>query len=491
MSEFAYPLNGEQNYTAEQAGAFFATRGSGVWSGEDNLAVSVSGARTLSLSAGLAWFTTDQTWGKVYVNTAPVEFELPVADGVLDCICRIVVRWNKTQNEAKAIMLQGELASEAVAPLRSTTDEIYDLVLADYLVVHGETEASAANLTDQRLNEDLCGLMRDSVTSIPTAQLQAQAQALIEDLRNTIIGIAQGSEVMLKEVYDPDDDGDVAPKYNHENILSNWYFADPVNSAGQTEYASGYTIDRWNLTNAASVTVNDNGSITVTAQADAAVAFVQKLENALEEGVYTLSAKVEAVSGYVGLRAQRIDTWTSVDSGALEVGLCSNSLEMDAVDYRVGLVLDKGASITLKAMKLEKGSVSTLAGDPPPNKYIEAVKCNGAPSIAKLWENASPSSSFPAQFLAMDLSGYDAVLILSSTGGKGHDTQLVPVGGSFELTRHSYTWAYVYGSRTGSVSPTGVTFNSGYYCYYANSADAVVSDTECVPSLIYGLKGVQ
>lgn len=232
MSEFAYPLNGEQNYTAEQAGAFFATRGSGVWSGEDNLAVSVSGARMLSLSAGIAWFTTDKTWGKVYVNTAPVEFELPVADGVLDCICRIVVRWNKTQNEAKAIMLQGELASEAVAPLRSTTDEIYDLVLADYLVVHGETEASAANLTDQRLNEDLCGLMRDSVTSIPTAQLQAQAQALMDELRNVIDGIERGSEVMLKTVYDPDDDGEITHAYDVGDVFISFSEVSPAERFG-------------------------------------------------------------------------------------------------------------------------------------------------------------------------------------------------------------------------------------------------------------------
>lgn len=233
MSEFAYPLNGEQNYTAEQAGAFFATRGSGVWSGEDNLAVNVSGARMLSLSAGIAWFTTDKTWGKVYVNTAPIEFELPVADGVLDCICRIVVRWNKTQNEAKAIMLQGELASEAIAPLRSTTDEIYDLVLADYLVVHGETEASAANLTDQRLNEDLCGLMRDSVTGIPTAQLQAQVQALIDELRTVISGIEQGSEVMLKVVYDPDGDGEIAPAvYQVDDVFISFSAVSPAERFG-------------------------------------------------------------------------------------------------------------------------------------------------------------------------------------------------------------------------------------------------------------------
>ena len=37
------------------------------------------------------------------------------------------------------------------------------------------------------------------------------------------------------------------PKPN-ENLLDNWYFADPINQRGQTEYTEGgYTIDRWIL----------------------------------------------------------------------------------------------------------------------------------------------------------------------------------------------------------------------------------------------------
>lgn len=169
MSEFAYPLGGKQDYTSAQAGAFHGTRTSGVWSGEDNLKVTITGARQLTLSKGIAWFTTEEYWGKVYVNTADINFTLPVADAVLDRICRLVIRWDKTANTATAQLLMGDLGSSPTAPARSKTDELYDLVLCDYLVAHGDLAATAANLTDQRLNEDLCGLMRDGVTRIPTA----------------------------------------------------------------------------------------------------------------------------------------------------------------------------------------------------------------------------------------------------------------------------------------------------------------------------------
>lgn len=193
MSVFAYPLDGQQNYTAAQCGAFFCGRHSGVFSAEDNLRVSVSDARQLSVSPGIAWITTDTYWGKVFVNTDPVYFDLPTADGVLDVICRVVVQWNKTTNTPSILMKQGTFASEPEAPIRSTSDELYELVLADYRVAHGEVEASPSRLTDQRLNEDLCGLVRDGVERIPTDALQAQATAIIQMIEQAYADVIAGN----------------------------------------------------------------------------------------------------------------------------------------------------------------------------------------------------------------------------------------------------------------------------------------------------------
>ena len=182
MAIICYPRD-NMDFVASDAGAFFATRTSGVYSADTNLAVSINGARQLSVSPGIAWIRTDTYWGKVIVNTADIYLTLPDADGVLDRICRIVARWDKTANELTIILRQGDLSVTPVAPARNTSDELYELVLADYLVQHGETSASASRLTDQRLNENLCGLMRDGVTGIPTSSLETQAEQLIEDLR--------------------------------------------------------------------------------------------------------------------------------------------------------------------------------------------------------------------------------------------------------------------------------------------------------------------
>ena len=47
----------------------------------------------------------------------------------------------------------------------------------------GSTAVTAADITDTRADETVCGVMRDGVTGIPTAQLQTQAKAMLDSLQ--------------------------------------------------------------------------------------------------------------------------------------------------------------------------------------------------------------------------------------------------------------------------------------------------------------------
>ena len=110
-------------------------------------------------------------------------------------------------NRAEIVVKKGAPSSApiVVPPVRDANyDELY---IATVLIGAGVISISASAITDQRLNEDYCGLMRDGVTGIPTAPMQAQVQQLIDHLRAEVDGIEQGSEVMLKTVYDADGDG--------------------------------------------------------------------------------------------------------------------------------------------------------------------------------------------------------------------------------------------------------------------------------------------
>ena len=103
-----------------------------------------------------------------------------------------------------------------------------------------------------------------------------------------------------------------------------------------------------------------------------------------------------------------------------------------------------------------------------------------------LWANASPSSSFAAQTVSLDLSGYDAVFI---TGGysKDYNTVLAPVfltvgeKGQFMLIGQNGK----VGTRDMTVTVTGVQFDVGYY----DAASG--NNTYAIPLKIYGIKGVQ
>ena len=92
------------------------------------------------------------------------------------------------------------------------------IYLASVMIQAGATGITKADISSLLLNEDYCGLMRDGVTGIPTEAIQEQATALFnglyeqlqgraDELEQVIEGIVQGSEVMLRAVYDKDADG--------------------------------------------------------------------------------------------------------------------------------------------------------------------------------------------------------------------------------------------------------------------------------------------
>lgn len=213
-----FPLDNTE-YEAKDMGAYLGTRTRGVFSAEENLAVSAgTGGLTVTVAPGLAWLKRDEYWGTAALNEAAFSLTLDAADGVLKRMDAIVCRLDKVGNKAELVVKKGSFAEEptVAAPVR---DESYDeLYLATVLVDAGATDLSAESITDQRLNEEYCGLMRDGVTGIPTKAIQEQATALFnslyeqlqgraEELEQVIEGIVQGSEVMLRAVYDKDADG--------------------------------------------------------------------------------------------------------------------------------------------------------------------------------------------------------------------------------------------------------------------------------------------
>lgn len=204
-----FPLDNTE-YEASALGAWFATRTRGVLSSGDNFAVTTSGTgMSVTLQPGYGWLRRNAHWGTVVWMEEPETFILDPADGTLSRIDVIALRLDKDNNTAQPILRKGTFSNAPTftAPVRDThADEVY---AASILVQPGAVKILQSDVTDLRLNETYCGIMRDGITGIPTAQLQEQAQQLIEQLRTELQGVKDQTGLMLKSVYDADNNGEV------------------------------------------------------------------------------------------------------------------------------------------------------------------------------------------------------------------------------------------------------------------------------------------
>lgn len=72
--------------------------------------------------------------------------------------------------------------------------------------------------------------------------------ATVVSITNPITGAVEQVDKLDHTAQQIDDAVALAPQISNPNLLDNWYFGNPVNQRGQTEYVgSGYTFDRWLL----------------------------------------------------------------------------------------------------------------------------------------------------------------------------------------------------------------------------------------------------
>lgn len=161
-----------------------------------------------------------------------------------------------------------------------------------------------------------------------------------------------------------------------QNLLDNPFFT--VNQRGETSYAGSnkYTFDRWKLISAggsesaASVSISD-GVVTLDPDEDSftliAQAFEDSFYNAIAGKVLTMSLLLSDDSIIKGTAAFT-DKNTNVTFGT-------------GTGYSFGFYTGQGFRVvafddfSIKAVKLEIGSVSTLGMDTTPNYAEELLKC--------------------------------------------------------------------------------------------------------------------
>ena len=205
-SSFFNSVSHDRTYRAEDWAEYFASFiGNGVFPvPSTGLQVVVDNGMNLLLKAGKAWIN-----GYFYNNTSDLTITIGTADGQLNRIDRIVVRWDLTNRIISAEVKSSAYSASPTAPALQRDADIYELALADVYVGAGVTAITQSNITDRRLNTSLCGIVAAVVDQIDTEAFNAQLQAWFAEYQslsaaeyNTLVSYMNSLKLQGNTQYD-------------------------------------------------------------------------------------------------------------------------------------------------------------------------------------------------------------------------------------------------------------------------------------------------
>lgn len=183
MSESCFPFNsvdGDRVYKAEDFRNYFKQFiGNGVFYANSNaLKVAENSGMTIGINAGAGWVD-----GAGYINDNILTKTLANADGVLNRIDRVVLRCSYTERKVYADVLQGSYSASPSAPALTRNADKYELALADIYVAAGVTSISQSNITDQRLNTTVCGIVTGLIVQADTTDIFNQFEEYLTEFK--------------------------------------------------------------------------------------------------------------------------------------------------------------------------------------------------------------------------------------------------------------------------------------------------------------------
>lgn len=197
-----FPNNKDEYRGAEAVMRWLYGRTSGVFGAAGNAAVSAfpTPRMAVQVSDGTGWLADQNGLGCVWWidNNAdggsPLSLAIDAADAVYNRIDRVIVEWTTPNFTDLPVVriLKGTSATKAVAPDLTNDSTIRQISLSKISIKAGATEISAADITDERLDEAVCGLVTDRV-NVDTKTINAQVMALINELRGKLTDVESGS----------------------------------------------------------------------------------------------------------------------------------------------------------------------------------------------------------------------------------------------------------------------------------------------------------
>lgn len=179
--------NGDRVYDAndfsEWLKKFYTT---GVFNGD--LEVTAAGGMTVSVSSGYV-----NIEGKVKFFSTPTTLTLATASGTYGRIDTVVAECNYTDREIKLKVVTGTYSASPTATAPVRTAAAYQLVLAQIDVAAGAAGITQKNITDKRMDSNVCGLVTGTVSQIDFSTVKAQFDSWFDDVKGTLDTDAAGN----------------------------------------------------------------------------------------------------------------------------------------------------------------------------------------------------------------------------------------------------------------------------------------------------------
>ena len=154
-STFFNSVSGDRKYNAADMALHFSkVLTNGVMPSGTQLQATANSGMSIVVTAGSAWIN-----GYAYHNDSDFTLAIDPADGVLNRIDRVVVRWGRLARSINLVVIKGIAASTPVAPALVRNVDSYDLCIATISVGNGITGITQAMITDTRMDSAVCGFV--------------------------------------------------------------------------------------------------------------------------------------------------------------------------------------------------------------------------------------------------------------------------------------------------------------------------------------------
>lgn len=170
----------DRAYLAEHFAKYFASFiGNGIFGGNSNELMVLQNETAnmgVRVQKGKAFIN-----GYFYENDDELLLQLDVADGVLNRIDLIVLKFDNVERVIRLAVKKGTPSTNASAPTLQRDSDYYELALAEVYVRAGATSIIQMNITDKRLDKTVCGLVQGVVQQFDTTNFGAQIDSFIRN----------------------------------------------------------------------------------------------------------------------------------------------------------------------------------------------------------------------------------------------------------------------------------------------------------------------